>query len=83
MKERGTTLVLISHRPQIMAAMDKILVMEAGSVLRLEAPPQVNQISQGGAAAGEGAGQMTQVSVPGAAVTAGSVTRPRSKFLAV
>jgi ATP-binding cassette subfamily C exporter for protease/lipase len=51
MKERGTTLVLVSHRPQIMAAMDKILVMEAGSVLRLEPPPQVNQAPQVGAVA--------------------------------
>ncbi|MDR2014053.1 MAG: type I secretion system permease/ATPase [Azoarcus sp.] len=110
MKERGTTLVLISHRPQIMAAMDKILVMEAGSALRLEAPPQVSQVPQVGAAASagvlSGAGrvaadyggaprpaaasgaaagpaQMTQVSVPGATVTAGSAVKPRSRFLAV
>jgi ATP-binding cassette subfamily C exporter for protease/lipase len=41
LKERGATLVLISHRPQIMAAMDRILVMEEGRVARLEAPPQV------------------------------------------
>ncbi|MCL2644831.1 MAG: type I secretion system permease/ATPase [Betaproteobacteria bacterium] len=43
MKERGATLVLISHRPQIMAAMDRILVMEAGRVVRLESPSQMNQ----------------------------------------
>jgi ATP-binding cassette subfamily C exporter for protease/lipase len=48
MKERGTTLVLISHRPQIMAAMDKILVMEAGNVLRLEGPPQAMLPPQAG-----------------------------------
>jgi len=35
MKARGTTLVLISHRPQIMAAMDLILVMEEGRVRSL------------------------------------------------
>jgi ATP-binding cassette subfamily C exporter for protease/lipase len=56
MKERGATLVLISHRPQIMAAMDRILAMEAGCVERLEAPPQVNQHQplQGRAAAAAG-----------------------------
>ena len=37
MKARGTTLVLISHRPQIMAAMDLILVMEEGRVRSLTA----------------------------------------------
>jgi ATP-binding cassette subfamily C exporter for protease/lipase len=47
MKERGTTLVLISHRPQIMAAMDRILVMEAGSVARMEMPPQLGEAQQG------------------------------------
>ncbi|MDR1424103.1 MAG: type I secretion system permease/ATPase [Azoarcus sp.] len=35
MKDRGTTLVLISHRPQIMAAMDLVLVMEEGRVRSL------------------------------------------------
>jgi ATP-binding cassette subfamily C exporter for protease/lipase len=39
MKERGATVVLISHRPQIMAAMDRVLVMEAGRIARMEAPP--------------------------------------------
>ncbi|MDR2207982.1 MAG: type I secretion system permease/ATPase [Azoarcus sp.] len=53
MKARGTTLVLISHRPQIMAAMDKILVMEAGTAVHLDAPQQVGQIPQGGASAAE------------------------------
>jgi len=46
MKERGATLVLISHRPQIMAAMDQILVMEAGSVVCLEPPPQLGSPPQ-------------------------------------
>jgi len=50
MKSRGTTLVLISHRPQIMAAMDRILVMEAGSAVRMETLPQPNQTPQGRAA---------------------------------
>ena len=50
MKSRGTTLVLISHRPQIMAAMDRILVMEAGSAVRLEALPQPNPTPQARAA---------------------------------
>ena len=54
MKERGTTLVLISHRPQIMAAMDRILVMEAGCVERLEAPPQVSLPPQTTASAAAG-----------------------------
>ncbi|MDR2924741.1 MAG: type I secretion system permease/ATPase [Azoarcus sp.] len=44
LKEHGTTLVLVSHRPQIMAAMDQILVMEAGAAARLEAPPQLNPL---------------------------------------
>jgi len=43
MKERGTTVVLISHRPQIMAVMDRILVMEAGRIARMEAPPRLDQ----------------------------------------
>ncbi|MCL2590868.1 MAG: type I secretion system permease/ATPase [Betaproteobacteria bacterium] len=48
MKERGTTLVLISHRPQIMAAMDQILVMEAGNVARLDnITPQLDPLAQG------------------------------------
>ncbi|MCL1860498.1 MAG: type I secretion system permease/ATPase [Proteobacteria bacterium] len=51
MKERGTTLVLISHRPQIMAAMDRILVMEAGRVVRMEMPPQLGEAQQGRAPA--------------------------------
>ncbi|MDR3214610.1 MAG: type I secretion system permease/ATPase [Azoarcus sp.] len=38
LKERGVTLVLISHRPRIMAVMDVVLHMEEGRVLRLEAP---------------------------------------------
>jgi ATP-binding cassette subfamily C exporter for protease/lipase len=38
LKARGTTLVLISHRPQIMAAMDLILVMDAGRVVSLNPP---------------------------------------------
>jgi ATP-binding cassette subfamily C exporter for protease/lipase len=41
MKKRGTTLVLISHRPQIMAAMDRVLIMEAGCVVRLDTPSPV------------------------------------------
>jgi ATP-binding cassette subfamily C exporter for protease/lipase len=68
MKERGTTLVLISHRPQIMAAMDQVLVMEAGSMLRLEAPPP----APGPAA------------VPGAtALPTRSAFMTKSKFMAV
>ena len=112
MKERGTTLVLISHRPQIMAAMDQILVMEAGNTARLEAPPQLGQLPQGrepatGAAEvlpsegrkvtsysgaprptlenvakpGQAATQVSQVSVPGAAVTVKSAVTP--KFISV
>ena len=43
LKERGTTLVLISHRPQIMEAMDIILVVEEGRAVRLETPRQSEQ----------------------------------------
>jgi len=46
MKERGTTVILISHRPQIMAAMNRILVMEAGRIARMETPPQPGQAPQ-------------------------------------
>ena len=82
MKERGTTLVLISHRPQIMAAMDRILVMEAGRAVRLEAPPQLSQAPQGTAAAsGQSSAVTGQVAVPGAAVTAASAVKP--KFISV
>ncbi|MDR1424926.1 MAG: type I secretion system permease/ATPase [Azoarcus sp.] len=38
LKERGVTVVLISHRPQIMAVMDRIVVIEDGCVLREETP---------------------------------------------
>ena len=39
LKKRGATVILISHRPQIMAAMDKILLVEDGRTLGLEDPP--------------------------------------------
>ncbi|MDR1063523.1 MAG: type I secretion system permease/ATPase [Azoarcus sp.] len=51
LKERGVTLVLISHRPRIMAAMDSILVMEEGRALRLEPPPSVDKTADGAMAA--------------------------------
>lgn len=38
LKARGTTLVLISHRPQIMSAMDLVLVVENGKVARIGKP---------------------------------------------
>ena len=79
MKERGTTLVLVSHRPQIMAAMDRILVMEEGRAVRLEVPPQLGQAPQQGAAASSPV--TGQVAVPGAAVTVGSAIMP--KFISV
>ncbi|MDR0701096.1 MAG: type I secretion system permease/ATPase [Azoarcus sp.] len=47
LKERGVTLVLISHRPRIMAAMDSILVMEEGRALRLEPPPSEDKAADG------------------------------------
>jgi ATP-binding cassette subfamily C exporter for protease/lipase len=47
LKERGATLVLISHRPRIMAAMDSILVMEEGRALRLEPPPSFDKAADG------------------------------------
>ena len=83
MKNRGTTLVLISHRPQIMAAMDQILVMEAGSAVRMEALPHLNPTPQGrvpatevlpprgtGAAAGYG-GTSGAMDAPGTAAAPG------------
>ncbi|MDR3086796.1 MAG: ATP-binding cassette domain-containing protein, partial [Azoarcus sp.] len=45
LKEHGATLVLISHRPQIMGAMDLILVVEEGRAVRLETPRQARQAS--------------------------------------
>ncbi|MDR2261641.1 MAG: type I secretion system permease/ATPase [Azoarcus sp.] len=51
LKARGTTLVLISHRPQIMAAMDRILFVEEGRFLRLEAPQRVGKATEGMVAA--------------------------------
>jgi ATP-binding cassette subfamily C exporter for protease/lipase len=53
MKERGTTVVLISHRPQIMAAMDRVLVMEAGRIARMEMPPQSDRPSPNPVAAAQ------------------------------
>jgi ATP-binding cassette subfamily C exporter for protease/lipase len=47
LKARGSTLILISHRPQIMSALDSILVMEAGRVLRLELPQRVGKAAGG------------------------------------
>jgi ATP-binding cassette subfamily C exporter for protease/lipase len=47
LKVRGSTLVLISHRPQIMAALDSILVMEEGRALRLEFPQRVGTTTSG------------------------------------
>ncbi|MDR2689618.1 MAG: type I secretion system permease/ATPase [Azoarcus sp.] len=35
LKARGATVVLVSHRPQVMALMDRILVLEAGRIARL------------------------------------------------
>ncbi|MDR0635296.1 MAG: type I secretion system permease/ATPase, partial [Azoarcus sp.] len=79
LKERGVTLVLISHRPHIMAAMDTLLIMEDGRVQRLEpvrqknaaapeaarTPPRTTSSFSGNAeAGGSGYGAM-----PGAAVT--------------
>lgn len=104
LKKRGTTLVLISHRPQIMAAMDQILIMEAGRALRLEPPPQlVSQLQagapDGGRAAAHGSqqgatvssetaaarqvGGIGQFSMPGVTATAGSASKPKSKFMVV
>ncbi|MCL2161947.1 MAG: type I secretion system permease/ATPase [Betaproteobacteria bacterium] len=87
MKERGTTLVLISHRPQIMAAMDQILLMEAGSAVRMEAPPQLNQPPQaglpatatevlpsGGRAVSSYGGAPRPAAAPGTAATPGKMT---------
>jgi ATP-binding cassette subfamily C exporter for protease/lipase len=51
LKERGTTLVLISHRPRIMAAMDSILIMGEGRALRLEPPSPEEKAADGAAAA--------------------------------
>ncbi|MCL2875142.1 MAG: type I secretion system permease/ATPase [Betaproteobacteria bacterium] len=83
MKERGATLVLISHRPQIMAAMDRILVMEAGNVARLETPPQLNPSPQESASATtvlSGGGRVTAgytaVSGPTASQGAAAVSGP-------
>jgi len=38
LKTRGTTLVLISHRPHIMTAMDRILTLAGGQIARLTSP---------------------------------------------
>ncbi|MDR1854366.1 MAG: type I secretion system permease/ATPase [Azoarcus sp.] len=43
LKEQGATVVLISHRPQIMSAMDQIAVMEHGRLLRVETPMRPSQ----------------------------------------
>ncbi|MDR1888690.1 MAG: type I secretion system permease/ATPase [Zoogloeaceae bacterium] len=40
LKQRGTSLVLISHRPQIMAAMEHVLVLREGRMVHFGAPPQ-------------------------------------------
>jgi ATP-binding cassette subfamily C exporter for protease/lipase len=47
LKARGSTLVLISHRPQIMAALDCILVVEEGRVVRLDFPQRVGKAAGG------------------------------------
>jgi ATP-binding cassette subfamily C exporter for protease/lipase len=38
LKQQGTTIVLITHRPQILAAMDRVLVLEQGKVARFGKP---------------------------------------------
>jgi ATP-binding cassette subfamily C exporter for protease/lipase len=38
LKQQGTTLVLITHRPQIMSAMDFVLVLDKGKVARFGKP---------------------------------------------
>jgi ATP-binding cassette subfamily C exporter for protease/lipase len=38
LKQRGATLVLVTHRPQIMAAMDYVLVLENGRIARFGKP---------------------------------------------
>jgi ATP-binding cassette subfamily C exporter for protease/lipase len=38
LKQRGTTLVLISHRPQIMSSMDFVLVLENGKLIQFGKP---------------------------------------------
>jgi ATP-binding cassette subfamily C exporter for protease/lipase len=44
LKQSGTTLVLITHRPQIMAVMDRVLVLEQGRIARFGKP----QLASGG-----------------------------------
>jgi ATP-binding cassette subfamily C exporter for protease/lipase len=45
LKARGVTLALISHRPQILSFMDRVLVLEKGAVLRM-GTPGVNRLRQ-------------------------------------
>ncbi|MDR0672212.1 MAG: type I secretion system permease/ATPase [Zoogloeaceae bacterium] len=47
LKQNGTTLVLISHRPQILAVMDSVLALEQGRIARLGKPWPAGRKSTG------------------------------------
>ncbi|MDR0564295.1 MAG: type I secretion system permease/ATPase [Azoarcus sp.] len=90
LKSRGTTLILISHRPQIMAAMERILVMEDGAAVRMEMPPQMGGGMTFGSSPSTGYGGMSgasaapgtaagQVAVPHSAITVKTVVSAKSK----